>query len=453
MSNATAVRQVMVKVHRYVGLALAPFIIIIAATGSIITFYDELETAVNWRLRVVEPQETAWTLQDLLAVRERLEAQDPRSHVFSLQFPQKPNESVFSRVQGAIDPATGKPFELDYTEVFANPYTGERLGERFFGNFSLQPEDLISQIYFLHYALVLPELLGALVVGTVGLIWAFDCFVGFYLTLPPGGGGSKRKGPDAGRKSFFSRWQTAWQIKRGAGANRLVYDTHRASSLWLWPLLLLFAWTGFALNLPGYYAPIMNSITDYEHLQELQHRPPLAQPLIDPPVDWYQALQLGQRYLAEQAQAQGFDVERPAALEYRRDLGTYFYLAHTSRDLRDGATPTETDTPASAATIAIDARDGRLLGVQIPTGQRAGNTFTSWIIALHVTSVFGLPWQIAVSLIGILVVVITVTGVLIWWRKRRSRGSRARIRDPLGAASVGPKALDSLSVTLGGEQT
>lgn len=416
-------RQVLVKVHRYIGLALAPFIIIIAATGSIVTFYDELERTVNSQQRVVQPREQAWRLQDLLAVRERLEAQDPRSHVFSLQFPQRPDESVFSRVQGAIDPASGQPFKLDYNEVFADPYTGERLGERFFGNFSLQAEDLVSQIYFLHYALVLPELLGALIVGTIALIWAFDCFIGLYLTLPPG------------RKNFLSRWKTAWQIKRGAAPNRVVYDLHRASSLWLWLVLLMFAWTGFALDMPAYYARVMSSITDYEHLQELQHRAPLAEPLVKPPVDWYQALQLGQRYIAEQAQAQGFTVERPAALEYRRDLGTYFYLTHTSRDLRDGATPTETDTTASAATVAIDARDGRLLGVQIPTGQRAGNTFTSWIVALHVTSVFGLAWQIAVSLIGILVVVITVTGVLIWWRKRRSR---VRVREP---AAVAPRAL------------
>jgi uncharacterized iron-regulated membrane protein len=438
LSNATSVRQVLVKVHRYVGLALAPFIIIIAATGSVITFYDELERWVNSKQRVVEPHGTAWTLQDLLTIREQLEAQDPRSHVFSLQFPQQPDESVFSRVQGAIDPATGAPFKLDYNEVFANPYTGERLGERFFGNFSLQPEDLVAQIYFLHYALVLPELLGALVMGSLALIWAFDCFVGFYLTLPPGSGGARRGAADANRKSLFTRWKTAWQIKRGAGANRLVYDMHRASSLWLWILLLMFAWTGFALDLPAYYARVMNSISDYQHLQELQHRPPLAEPLVHPPVNWHQALQLGQRYLAEQAQTQGFAVERPAALEYRRDLGTYFYLAHTSRDLRDGATPTETDTTASAATVAIDARDGSLLGVQVPTGQRAGNTFTSWIISLHVTSVLGRPWQIAVSLFGILIVVITVTGVLIWWRKRRSR---LRVREPQGSASVAAKAL------------
>jgi len=440
MRTASSVRQLLVKVHRYVGLALALFLIIIAATGSVITFYTELERAFNSKLRVVEPREPAWTLHDLLVIRERLESQDRRAHVFSLQFPQRPDESVFSRVEGAVNPASGEPFELNYSEVFANPYTGERLGERRFGHFSLQPKDLIAQIYFLHYALVLPELAGAMFVGILSLIWTFDCFVGLYLTLPASSAGSR-----AANKRFLHRWKTAWQIKRGAGTNRLVYDLHRATSLWLWLILLVFAWTGFALNLPGPYASVMSSISDYEHFQELSHRPTLDTPLVNPPVDWYQALRLGQSYLADEARTHGFSVERPAALEYRRDLGVYFYLTHTSRDLKDGGRRTETDSPATAATVEIDARDGRLLGIQVPTGQRAGNTFSSWIVALHVASVFGLPWKIAVCLIGIVLVAITLTGVLIWWRKRRSRrgsnhrAGRARNSTPAGQTGLVPE--------------
>lgn len=109
MSTATSVRQVLVKLYRYVGLTLA-LLIVIAAPGSIITFHSELERAVDSKLRVVEPRKPAWTLQDLVANRERLEAQDPRSHVSSPQFSQRPDESVFSHVEGAIEPATGALF-------------------------------------------------------------------------------------------------------------------------------------------------------------------------------------------------------------------------------------------------------------------------------------------------------------------------------------------------------
>jgi uncharacterized iron-regulated membrane protein len=100
----------------------------------------------------------------------------------------------------------------------------------------------------------------------------------------------------------------------------------------------------------------------------------------------------------------------------------YFFLMHTSRDLLDGqGNPTETDSPATAATVAIDARDGRFLGLQLPTGQRAGNTVTSWLVALHVTAIGGRSWQIAVSAFGLTVVGISATGVLLWWRRRKSR--------------------------------
>jgi uncharacterized iron-regulated membrane protein len=90
--------------------------------------------------------------------------------------------------------------------------------------------------------------------------------------------------------------------------------------------------------------------------------------------------------------------------------------------------------------------------VQVPTGQRASNTITSWIIALHVTAIWGLPLQIAVSLLGIVVAVITVTGVLIWWRKRKSRNPQPRARDARSAASVAGREMQALSVT-GEKQT
>jgi uncharacterized iron-regulated membrane protein len=428
MSTAVSRHQLMAKVHRYIGLALAPFLIVIAVTGSIIPFYDELERAVNSRLRVVEPQQKAWTLHDMLVVREQLEKQDPRSHVFSLQFPQRPDDSVFSRVMGAIDPATDEPFELDYNEVFADPYTGERLGERAIGHFSLQPKDLVGQIFFLHYAFIFPAAVGMLIFGILGLVWAIESLIGFYLTLPPASAANKKNTGAGGAKGFFNRWKMAWRIKWGMGLQRLIYDWHRAIGLWLWALLLLFGVTGFALNLPQYYVRFMNTFTDYAHFQELPPRPALDKPLLNPQVDWYKALELGQRYMGEQAQAQGFEVGKPAALEYRRDLGMYFYLAHTSRDLQDGDTPNETDSPATAATLAIDARDGSYLGVQLPTGQRASNTITSWMIALHTTAVGGLPWQIAVSVFGLIVSTMIVTGVLIWWRKRKLPNPKSRVR-------------------------
>lgn len=422
MSSPTPVQSVMVKVHRYLGLGLAFFLIIIAGTGSVIAFYDELERTFNPRMRVVTPQPQGWTIRDALVIREQLEREDPRSHVFSLQFPQRPDEPLFSRVMPAIDPQTGEPQAIDYDEVFADPYTGQRLGQRIIGAVTLRPEGIASFLYYLHYAFIFPLGLGIVLIGLLGLIWAFEAITGAYLTLPP----KVKPGKNGNRpRPFLKRWSTAWKVSRGTSANRQVLDLHRASGLWVWPLLMIFAVTGYALNQGGPFADFVSTFARYEHFQERPPVPPLPQPMLDPPVDWFEAADLGQRYFAQQAAAQGFTLGKPAALEYRRDLGVYFFLMHTSRDLLDGqGNPTETDSPATAATMAIDARTGRMLGLQLPTGQRAGNTVTNWLLALHVTAIGGRPWQIAVSAFGLGVVTISVSGVLLWWRRRKLRQPR-----------------------------
>lgn len=412
-------RDLAVMLHRYIGLLLALFLVIIAGTGSIIVFYDDLERAFNPHMRVVAPQARVVTVHDALAIRARLEAEDHRSQLFSLQFPQKADDPLFSRVMPAIDPATGAPFAIDYDEVFANPYTGERLGQRLIGKATLRAEGLPSFLYYLHYALIFPLGIGILLIGILGLVWAVASLSGLYLTLP-----AKVKRAKTGHmpRPFHKRWATSWKISRGASGNRLLLDWHRASGLWLWPLLMIFAVTGFALNLGGYYASFVKSFASYEHFQEMPPWPSLPAPLVAPPVDWHEAAELGQHYYEEAAKAEGFTLGKPAALEYRRDLGVYFFLMHTSRDLLDAqGNPTETDSPATAATLAIDGRDGRMLGLQLPTGQRASNSVTNWLIALHVTAIGGRSWQIAVSTFGLTVVGISLTGILLWWRRRKQR--------------------------------
>ena len=45
----------------------------------------------------------------------------------------------------------------------------------------------------------------------------------------------------------------------------------------------------------------------------------------------------------------------------------------------------------------------------------------TWATMLHMAQVFGLPYRVATSLLGLLVTMLSVTGVLIWLRKRSAR--------------------------------
>ena len=394
-------RALAVYLHRYVGLALAAFLVVIGLTGSVIVFFNDLDEAVNPDLYHVEPLGTPFAALEL---RERMAAADPNAHVYYVHFQERAEKSISFYTEPNLDPATGEELPLDYDEVFFNQYTGERLGERQWGDFSLQRKDLIAQLYFLHYSLVLPEELGEGFMGIVALVWVFDCLVGLYLTFPP-----RRKGDNLGA-NFWSRWKASWKIKSTTSRNRRIYDIHRAVSLWVWLMLLTVALSGFSINLPDTYERVLSSLVPYS---DIQHGSELAQPLVTPDVTWDAALLLGTQYMDGLAEQEGFTVIRPAKLIYRRWLGEYFYCVQSSRDL----------VIYGETCVGIDGSTGLQTGFEIPTGHVAGNTFSSWINALHMAMVFGTPWKIFMSGLGLVVAMLSITGVLIWYRKRMQGNS------------------------------
>ena len=78
----------------------------------------------------------------------------------------------------------------------------------------------------------------------------------------------------------------------------------------------------------------------------------------------------------------------------------------------------------SAATyLLFDAVSGKFGGINIPTGANAGNTIDSWIFALHMAQIWGMPFRIFVTVMGLVITMLSVTGVYIWWKKRRARQS------------------------------
>ncbi len=56
-----------------------------------------------------------------------------------------------------------------------------------------------------------------------------------------------------------------------------------------------------------------------------------------------------------------------------------------------------------------------------PTGEHSGNTVSNWLRALHRADVFGLPYRIFVCVLGLIITMLSVTGVYIWWKKRKAR--------------------------------
>lgn len=53
--NDNGIRKIFILIHRYVDLVMAVFLVVAGLTGSLITFYHELDTAINPSLMKAEP--------------------------------------------------------------------------------------------------------------------------------------------------------------------------------------------------------------------------------------------------------------------------------------------------------------------------------------------------------------------------------------------------------------
>jgi uncharacterized iron-regulated membrane protein len=386
------VRHFFVFIHRWAGLLMTVFLILVGLTGSLLAFKSDLERLICPRIYAT-PRPGVPPL-DLATLAERAEGLVPQGRVVTVYLVESDQALVV--FDPREDPATGKPYELDFGQLFVDPWSGEELGRRQFGDLSQGLINLMPFIWTLHYTLALGAP-GLWVLGIVALVWTIDCFIGFYLTLPVSSG------------AFWRRWKPAWLVKRKAGAYRLNFDLHRAGGLWVWLMLLVFAWSSVMLNLPSVYDWVTGAVFDYRSLPE-ENTATSPPPNEIPRLDFRTALSTGERLMAEQATKYGFSVQREVML-YRMG-GVYSYFVKSSRDIRD---------KAGLTYITFDADMGALISLELPTGEHSGNTITYWLRALHMADVFGLPYRIFVCVLGLIITMLSVTGVYIWWKKRKAR--------------------------------
>jgi uncharacterized iron-regulated membrane protein len=79
------------------------------------------------------------------------------------------------------------------------------------------------------------------------------------------------------------------------------------------------------------------------------------------------------------------------------------------------------DVGLGNAWLYFDGKDGRALGGKIPGTGSAGDIFLQAQFPLHSGRILGLTGRILISLMGLVVAMLSVTGVIIWVRKRRAK--------------------------------
>lgn len=379
-------RGVLVRLHRYAGLALALFLAFAGLTGSAIVFSEELDAFLNPALfhtgskgPVLPPTQLA----------RRVEHALPGARVTYIPLRRKGDETYVLGV-------TPKPgVTLAYDEVFTDPVTGRVLAMRQWGQCCLSRLHLMPFLYVAHYTLQLPGTWGVLFMGIVGILWTIDCFIGFALTLPRG-------------KPFWRKWATSWRIKPNAGRYRFHLDLHRAGSLWFWGVLLILATSGVAMNLPEQVArPVVSLFSTLKPSLEERAAARARKPAGPPAVSFEQAITAA----SGAAAASGLD---PAPLYIFHEAGAGAYGLGFVPPGRDG------ESGLGPSFLYVDDRTATIVDRDIAGRGSAGDIYLQAQYQLHTGRILGLPGRILVCASGILVAMLSFTGVYIWLRKRRA---------------------------------
>lgn len=420
-------RPIFLLLHRYVGLALAAFLVVTGLTGAVISWDHELDEWLNPHL-IHAPQRGSKEgegdgvelhSETSLEYVARLEAKYPGAKILLVPLATEPGHNITFWAGPRFNPATGQLHELGFNQIFVDPATGEEMGKREWGAvWPLSKATFVSFLYKLHYSLHIPEMWGidhwgVWLLGVVALLWTLDCFVAFYLTLPARkkARSSASLGSAATReRGFWARWKPSWLVRTEHGAYKLNFDLHRAGGLWTWGLAFVIAFTGFSMNLYSeVFEPVMTMISDVTPSiwtsREERH-----------PRDWTPpTLSFADILERSPAEAARHGIDAPPGFIYYSPALDIYEVEYFSPGDEHGS------GGVGHPEVYFDGHDGRVLGNRKPWTGTAADIFVQAQFPLHSGRILGLPGRILISLMGLAMAGLSVTGVYIWYKKRLSR--------------------------------
>lgn len=401
-----SLRPGLVWAHRILGLSTALFLAVAGLTGTVLAFHEELDQLLNPSAYRATAEGTPLPPDELA---RRIEAGDPDRVVWYMAL-EPSGHAANAAAMGRIDPATGAPVAVKADVFQVDPVSGEILAQRLWGECCFSSLNLIPFLYEFHHNLSLPGVYGILFMGVVAILWLVDSSIGLALTFPRG-------------QPFFAKWRTVFAIK-GGSAFRLNLDWHRALGLWLFIVLIAVAMSSVTMNLRqqvvepvvGLFSKITPTPLSGTPLSPLQPRALPFQTALDAGVT--------------EARSRGWS-EPPGEIFYSPHFGVF------------GVAFGDHEDPMDQRWLYFDGRTGAFTSAFIPGTGTAGDIFIQLQYPIHGGRIFGLFGRILIAVTGVVIAMLSVTGVVVWWLKRSGRKARATRSGATRAAAPAAR-LDGL---------
>lgn len=398
---ADALYRAVWRWHFYAGLLTVPFLVILAVTGSIYLFDDELNDAIYADLRRVPASATQGSGPAELL--RRAEAAYPDATATRIDLPAARDRSA------VVFMSVGDGHDL---RVHVDPHDGRVLGAYDFG------WSLVGLADVMH---------GSLLLGTFGdrvvelaACWAFVLVVtGLYLWWPRHGAGYGGTLVPRLRRRGRPLWRDLHAVTgvyAAAGITFLVLTGLPWAGLW--GDLLTRATNGIGAGYPtGLWEDVPTSGGMTKDVVDglpwtLEGAPIPVSVVADAGHDGHGAPSPGGGSSA------AIDIDAVSAIARAHGLHGGYRLT-----LPDEPTGVYTvgyfpDQPEGQRTLHIDQYSGRVLVDYRFADYGAVAKPVEWGIALHMGDYFGLANQLLMLSIAIMIAVLAVTGTVMWWKRR-----------------------------------
>ncbi|WP_425489584.1 PepSY-associated TM helix domain-containing protein [Diaphorobacter ruginosibacter] len=233
--------------------------------------------------------------------------------------------------------------------------------------------------------------------GVVSAVWIADCFLALWISFPN-----------------TRTWRKSLSFRLRQGGSKLNFDLHRSGGVWVWALLLMLAVTSVSLNLgTQVMRPLVSMFSPLTPSPFQLRQDSRGREQTDPMLSREQAIAM--------AEAEGHrrGWEAPAgSIFYAQRFGIYGIAFFTPDNDRD-------DNGMGNEVLYLDGDTGAVVGDKVPGQGSAGDVFMQAQLPLHSGRILGTPGRVLMSFMGFLVAMLSVTGLVIWVRKRRARAATA----------------------------
>ncbi len=352
-------KKIIRSVHKWLGLSIALYLMFQSVSGVLLVYRNDIETYAS---RSIHGSMFSATPAPLDKVIENLELRYAGYAFDRIYFPESPGEPYLA----VIKPSVGAPKEV----VEISQLTGQVHGSNW-------ATDLLHLVFELHHQLALGGL-GSYIVGLLGLLLVISTVLGFWQWWPG-----------------WRRVRNALKIRRVSTEVRDLFDLHRAAGAALCVVITLSAVSGFALA----YGGPLRSIFDVGAVTPTR----ISEPGDREVMSADDLLDVAQAAIPD-ARVRDIRFSQPG-----NRLTTVVFF----RDTVAGAGPLHR--------VWLDPYTGAVRGVVDSRKPGVGNSLLDWMYPIHTEMGLAGVGKIILTIGGLGLLLLSVTGPMLWWKKRRRR--------------------------------